>query len=86
MEKCYDPKNIVQTDDLEDEDCFPNADQFIDTKKDKLFHIGQSYEKEVAETIICKSCGGKQFNVGRADHYTAIRCVDCEWEVCIHEG
>lgn len=53
---------------------------------DKTFIIGQDYKNEVATTICCKKCGSKSFNVGKASHYTAIRCVECEWQLCIHEG
>lgn len=54
--------------------------------EDDTFHIGQRYTGVAAETIACKACGGRQFEVGRGEYYTAIRCPKCEWEVCIHEG
>lgn len=50
------------------------------------FHIGQSYEKEPAARIECKVCGSKQFIVGTASYYTALKCPTCLWEICIHEG
>ena len=36
--------------------------------------------------IRCKKCGALEFNVGSGDYFTAIRCVKCGWEECIHEG
>lgn len=50
------------------------------------FHIGQSYEKKPAKAIFCTQCGRNEFNIARASYYTAIRCVYCEWELCIHDG
>lgn len=51
-----------------------------------LFHIGQSYEDKAATTIQCTACGSTEFNVGKGSFFTAIRCVKCEWETCIHNG
>lgn len=33
-----------------------------------------------------KLCGGIDFHVAKDDYYTAIRCVKCRVEVCVHEG
>ena len=53
---------------------------------DETFHIGQSYDDEAATTVECAKCHGRVFNVGMGDYFTAIRCVKCEWETCIHDG
>lgn len=53
---------------------------------DETFHIGQSYDDDSAESVECIKCGGRSFNVGVGSHYTAIRCVVCHWENCIHDG
>lgn len=56
---------------------------------DLVFHIGQNYgehQRTKAMGVKCAICGSDQFNVGRDDYYTAIRCVTCGWEYCIHEG
>ena len=53
-------------------------------KEETLFHIGDG--DMIAQTLVCKKCDGDQFNVGRASYYTAIRCVKCEWEICVHNG
>lgn len=50
------------------------------------FHIGQPYEDKPAQAIKCVLCGGNQFCVGQGSCYTAIKCVHCEWELCVHEG
>ena len=52
----------------------------------KPFHIGQCFEENKAQPIKCYKCGGGEFNVGQGIYYTAIRCMHCEWECCIHEG
>lgn len=50
------------------------------------FHIGQIYDEEPAETYICKKCGADKFIVGAGDYFTALKCTNCGWEMCIHEG
>lgn len=57
----------------------------IEMKKDGLFHTGQDKD-DICETVYCKKCGGKKFNVGSATYYTGIKCIKCGWEICIHEG
>ncbi len=47
------------------------------------FHIGDVSQ---ARKHICKLCGGDKFQVGSDEYFTAIRCIRCKWEVCIHEG
>lgn len=54
--------------------------------KEETFHIGQCYEIEAAKLVECSVCGGHDFNVGKGGYYTAIRCINCEWETCVHEG
>jgi hypothetical protein len=49
------------------------------------FHIGQTYDKTPAQQRKC-TCGCVAFHIGRGDYYTAIRCMDCRRELCIHEG
>lgn len=51
-----------------------------------MFHLKQSYEPSNVNKLICLGCGGDQFNIGKGNYYTAIRCSTCEWEQCIHEG
>ena len=51
-----------------------------------LFHIGQCYDEEPAKMIKCAYCSGTEFNVGIGSYFTAIRCIKCEWEICIHDG
>ncbi len=70
--------------------CWPDTNSVrndrFDTVKDGLFHVGQCYEKSVAETVRCLGCGGKKFYVGQGSYFTAIKCVTCRWEHCIHDG
>jgi len=61
-------------------------DDFYTESDEDIFHIGQSYEDEAAKVLKCKICGGMEFNVGRGDYYTAIKCIKCEWELCVHNG
>lgn len=36
--------------------------------------------------VVCEKCGGKEFNVGAGQYFAALRCVKCEYEICIHDG
>lgn len=83
MDGNYDPLKKVITD---PENYYGDNTDFITEKDDGLFHIGQSYEDTAAETIVCKICGGNEFNIGSGCYFTAIRCTKCEYEICIHEG
>ena len=50
-----------------------------------IFHLGD-YTEEPVKKLICTLCGGDNFKVGSGSHFTAIKCVKCEWEWCVHEG
>ena len=63
-----------------------NQEDFVKETDEDMFHIGQSYENGAAKTLECVKCGSKEFNVGSGNYFTAIRCVKCEWEYCIHDG
>jgi len=56
------------------------------TEKDNLFHIGSYEQSEPAKTLKCTICGGKKFNVGIDNCFTSIKCIECNYEVCVHEG
>lgn len=65
----------------------PRKDDVIQKlTKDETFIIGQCYEEVAATTIACKLCGSKKFNVGQGSYYTVIKCVNCDWQLCVHEG
>lgn len=53
---------------------------------DETFKIGQCYESDAATSLRCKSCKGTNFKVGVGDCYTAIKCVNCDWQECIHDA
>ena len=50
------------------------------------FQIGQCYTEGFAKTVICPICKGDQFIVGRDDHFTAIKCPKCKYQLAIHQG
>lgn len=54
--------------------------------EDDTFKIGQCYEEEAATTLCCKKCGSHSFNVGQGSYFTAIKCINCDYQVCIHDG
>jgi len=79
MESLHDPKGIVKTK-------YPNQGDYLEEKKEIEFNIGQCYEEEPAKTLVCKHCGSDQFKVAQGSHFTAVKCIKCEYEVCIHDG
>jgi ribosomal protein L37E len=74
---------------LEDQDGIPLKydllEKTIEKKVDGKFHVG-SMGQDPAKSIVCRKCGSTQFNVGQGSYFTAIKCVKCEWEICIHDG
>jgi len=63
-----------------------NKQEFEMATEEKIFSIGQYFDKNPATAIRCKTCKGLQFNVGKGSYFTAVKCVNCGWEVCIHDG
>ena len=51
----------------------------------KPFRIGQVYEDKPAIPKEC-ACGSNTFHVAQGSYFTAIRCPECLWELCIHDG
>jgi hypothetical protein len=77
------PQGLPEPNEWDDKEMIPLS---AFTQTDEHFHIGQSYEEEPAKVIACRTCGGKRFNVATGSYYTAIKCISCEWEQCIHNG
>lgn len=75
------------TDGVIDERKYWGTDDRLDELWDEVqlndWHIN-SWDDEPLQTVVCKGCGGKEFNVGREYLCTTIRCVKCRWEKCIH--
>jgi len=47
------------------------------------FHIGDNDGPD--KKIKCKICGSNAFNVATSSYRTSIRCVNCLWELCVHD-
>jgi DNA-directed RNA polymerase subunit RPC12/RpoP len=60
--------------------------QFYDRSKTESMKIKQVYAETFPKLFVCHRCGGDQFNVASEEHFTAIRCPKCLWEVCVHDG
>ncbi len=73
-------------DDLTQEqlDAIDELEDITETKEDGLFHSGTS--GKVCKTLYCKKCGGTEFHVGQGFYRTQVKCVKCQYEVCIHDG
>jgi len=50
------------------------------------FESGQAYENKPAKTLVCKKCKSKRFIVGTGSYITIIKCENCGYELCVHEG
>lgn len=61
-------------------------EEYIEDAEATVFHVRERSNKEIIPTYRCKHCKGVEFNVGRSGYYTAIKCVKCKWENCVHEG
>jgi hypothetical protein len=46
----------------------------------------QVYDENFPKTIICRVCGSDKWIVGTGSYFTAIKCINCKYEVCIHDG
>ena len=79
MKDLHDPKKIVKIE-------YASQEDYLVEKKEIEFNIGQSYEETPAKTLMCKHCGSEEFKVAQGDYFTAVKCVKCEYEVCIHKG
>ena len=69
------------------EDTYQEYDNGEHYKKsdDEVFLLESRHDDPV-KVLECKSCGGRDFHVGRGLYFTAIRCVKCNWEEAVHEG
>lgn len=79
MKSLHDPKRIVK-------DEYPGCGDYLEEKEEIEFNIGQCYADEPAKTLVCKHCESDKFKVAQGDYFTAVKCVNCEYEVCIHDG
>lgn len=66
-----------------------NPDAFYDYHIEittRELHIGQSHETKPAQILKCRVCGSDKFIIGQMSCFTAIKCPNCGYEFCIHEG
>lgn len=63
---------------------YADSTNYVVERNDGLFHIG--YGSEPAPTLHCAHCGGNQFHVASEFCFTAIKCVNCLYEVGVHFG
>lgn len=63
-----------------------SRERFVHEVEDDEFSIGQTYEEEPAKKIRCNTCKSDKFIVGKGNAFTAIKCPNCLWELCVHDG
>ena len=76
----------IQKEDLLPDEYPENIGYTYRTEQRNDFHIGQSYDDEPCQTVICDKCNSDKFIVGEGSYFTAIKCINCGWEICIHDG
>lgn len=87
----YNPKNIGHPlseslqEDVDNGYLAEGKDFFLSETEERV-HIGQPYEKDFARVLECKYCKGKLFNVAQGSYITVVRCIQCEYEVTVHDG
>lgn len=70
----------------DEEDRFTNIEDFIKQSDEDEFEIGQCYDTVPDKKIICKFCQSDKWIVGVGSCHTSIKCVNCKFELCIHDG
>jgi len=87
LPRTYDPtRPEMDPDDMQGSEFYVDANHRMDPNRTAEFHVGQCYEKEPAKPIACVKCNGVEFHVAQGSYFTAIRCPNCKWEYCIHDG
>ncbi len=57
------------------------------SKKDTPFKLHQVYDAPgTTLQIFCSKCKSGNFIVGQGSHFTVIKCQECNFEECIHDG
>jgi len=65
---------------------FIEQEDFIEFSDEDEFEIGQEYTNEPDKKIICKYCKSDKWIVGQGEYHTSIKCINCKYEICIHNG
>jgi len=82
--RVYDPKGVLTTYEYND-DCVDWP--FIENPSIPAMHIqGWDSANPSVIVLVCKVCGTDKLQVGRSTYYTAVKCPECEYEICVHEG
>ena len=61
-------------------------EDYYEAVDDDEFEIGQSYSGVPDKKIVCRKCGSERWIVGTGEYHTSIKCPNCLYEICIHEG
>ena len=86
MNEFYYPSNIQERLKISEHDVLFGRNEDLLEQFNNGWHVGQSYEKEPCTQYRCKICGSDKFEVGYDSYFTALRCPNCKYEVCVHDG
>lgn len=70
--------------DCDNETILPDEGEYFDHIINETFHI--THLEKPIKTMVCRACGGTEFNIGSCSYTTYARCIKCQWEICIHSG
>ncbi len=76
----YDPKTGKG-----DKEYYPEIVDTLLGDSGESFHIANQGEAP-DKVVKCNVCNGDKFNVAGGSYRTSIRCINCQYEVLIHEG
>ncbi len=62
------------------------AEFVVEMKNRNDFKIDRGSQSAGIKTLICKICNSDRFIVGQAEYFTAVKCIECGYELGIHEG
>ena len=56
----------------------------LEKKSGDDFHVGSGDATTVQ--LVCRLCGADRLMVGQGPYFTAVKCINCGYEVGVHEG
>ena len=75
---------LGSVEDFNDEDVI--MEYVLKKERRSDFHLNHESGKEGCESLICRVCNNDRLIVGQAAFFTAVRCVNCDYEITVHEG
>jgi hypothetical protein len=78
----WDPDNP----EVDEDDHDKHVNFLRDTDKLPFLLFAHDMEDKPCQTQQCTRCEGTLFHIGQGTYHTVVRCLECKWEICIHDG